>query len=712
MPMRLFIAEKPELARAIAEGLGGGKRKEGYFDCGDDRVAWCYGHMLQLLDPEDYDPRHRNWNMDTLPIVNIPWRRKPAGDAAKQAQLEIIVDLLKAADSVVHAGDPDEEGQLLVDEILDHAGCRVPVARLLINDNNIKVVRRQLGAMGDNRAFAALSAAAEARSVGDQLYGFNLTRGYTLAARAGGYQGLVSVGRVQTPVLGLVVRRCRESAAHKPAYYYTVAGQFEFAGICFSARYRCESGDPVDAEGRLSDVKHAARIAAFVGGQPARIVSAATSQAVTPPPLPYNLLKLQIDAARKFGLKPGEVKEITQALREKHRLITYNRSDCQYLSDEQHADAPAVLAAVARTAPALAGAAERADPALRGRAFNSAKVSAHHAIVPTQCVADLAALTEREQNVYQLVARAYVAQFWPEHRHDSTELLVETAGHRFAVRAAVTTAPGWRELYTNDTGNEELEDGSADMEADLRALAEGQTGECVSARADRGETRPPALYTMPSLLLDLTRVARYIRDERLREILIAKDDGKEGEHGGIGTPATRDTIIATLFQRGYLIEKRRQIIATPQGEALYDVLPDAAKYPDMTAIWHEQQAAIRAGAYDVTSFIQELVEHIADEIAAIRKNGLVMAAGDNFCPSCGKPLRRIPRKGRDAFFWGCSGYAAGCTFTCSDRDGQPDLARLQRGSSRRRRRRSALPSRKPAGAGGDAPRPRARTEKP
>ena len=300
--MRLFIAEKPDLAKAIVEGLGGGSRKNGYFDCGKDYVTWCFGHMLQLLDPEDYDERYAKWNMADLPLQFIPWRKKPGHD--KQEQLDIILKLLKQAESVVHAGDPDEEGQLLVDEILAYAGSTLPVKRVLINDNNTQVVRKALDSLRDNREFAGLSAAAEARSVGDQLYGYNMTRAYTLAARQAGYQGVISVGRVQTPILGLVVRRDRANEAHRKAFYYLVTGRFDIEGVTFPARYQIAEGDPVDEKGRLSDGEHAQAIADAAKGQAARVLSAETRKKEQSPPLPYNLLKLQTDASRKFGMKP------------------------------------------------------------------------------------------------------------------------------------------------------------------------------------------------------------------------------------------------------------------------------------------------------------------------------------------------------------------------------------------------------------------------
>ena len=671
--MRVFIAEKPELAKAIVEGLGGGKRLTGYFECPNgDAVTWCYGHMLRLMDPEEHDPKYARWSLADLPIPMSPWRKAPIDRKGSSEQLKIIIDLLKKSDSAVHAGDPDDEGQLLIDEILEHVKYRKPVKRLLVNDNNTKVVRKALASMRDNAEFANLSAAAEARAVADQIYGYNMTRTYTLVAQKAGHQGTLNVGRVQTPILGMVVRRTRAFRDHKKAHYFVVTGHFSISGVGFPAKYVVADGDQVDEKRRLVDETAAKAIASAAKGSGARIIEARTRSLEQPPPLPYNLLKLQADASKKYGIRPDETKDITQNLREKHRLITYNRSDCQYLSDEQHEDAPGVLSAIAGTARDLMGEAVRgANPALKSRAFDSSKVSAHHAIIPTETVASLASLTDAERKVYLLIARAYIAQFYPPRKYDQTVVLVEASGKRFSATANFTTSRGWTALY----GAEDADDGDEssapdEITMDLRSLRAGDAGMCKDATVEQKETKPQPLYTLSSLMLDLPSVAKYVKDERLRKLLIDKDKGKEGEHGGIGTPATRDTIIKGLIDRGFLVEKGKNIISSEMAEKFYDVLPDQAKFPDMTALWHEQQNEIRAGKLTTVNFIASLSDAVAAEVSRVIKDGLNIGIEAHSSPKAGCALRRIKRKD-GGFFWGCAGRQDGCDYTCNDDGGRP-----------------------------------------
>lgn len=672
--MRVFIAEKPELAKAIVEGLGGGKRLDGYYDCGSDVVTWCYGHMLTLKDPEDYDEQYSRWSMDHLPMSFIPWEYKPGED--KKTQLKVIADLLKKSTSCVNSADADAEGQLLVDEILKYFGYTKPVQRVLINDNNLKPVQRALANLQPNSNFYGLSQAAEARSVGDQLYGYNMTRAYTLAARQAGYQGVLSVGRVQTPVLGLVVRRDLEHEAHTKSYFYTITGQFDIAGQQFPARYQVKDSDPVDDKGRILDQVFANELAKVCDGQAASILSAKTTNKQQAAPLPYNLLKLQTDASRKFGFKPDQVKDITQALREKYKLITYNRSDCQYLSDDHHADAPGVLAAISQTAPVLAGAAKSAKPSIKSKAFNSDKVTAHHAIIPTEATADFSRLTDAEQKIYMLIARAYIAQFWPNHEYKQTDIVVECAGNQFAVRSNVTTSLGWKLLYKNDAGNDEVDAEEDALTIDLAALRQGNAGQCTACNVEQKETKPPARYTMATLLTDLTRVAKYVRDPKLKALLIEKDKDKAGEHGGIGTPATRDSIIKGLFERGFLLEQGKNIVSSPVAREYYNILPDQAKYPDMTAIWHDQQQSIEQGKLDCLGFIHSLMEYIGEQVSTVKEQGITgMKIQVTPCPLCGKPLRRV--KGSKGFFWGCTGFTEGCKGAFDDKGGKPILVKKE-----------------------------------
>jgi len=429
--MRLFIAEKPSLARAIADALPGPQTKRGNFiECGrEDVVAWCAGHILELAEPEGYAPELKSWWLDQLPIAPTEWRLAVTAPDL----LRTIRSLLPKASRVVHAGDPDREGQLLVDEVLEFLGYEGPVDRLLVSDLNLPAVRKALGEIQSNARYRGLYEAALARQRADWLFGINLTRLYTLLGRAGGYDGILSVGRVQTPLLGLIVRRDVEIEQFKPLPYYVVRASVRSAGGPFTCVWQAPEGltRVLDRAGRLVSRAHAVQIQATVGGKSGSATSASRDKKSEPPPLPYSLAELQVDAGKRLGLGPKETLDICQSLYETHRLVTYPRSDCSYLPEGQHAQAIAVLAAIATNIPALVTAASRADRSLRSRAWNDKKITAHHAIIPTTVASSGRELSPAEKDVYELVARGYVAQFYPPFEYHETTLMIEIEGERF-----------------------------------------------------------------------------------------------------------------------------------------------------------------------------------------------------------------------------------------------------------------------------------------
>lgn len=667
---RIFIAEKHEVAKAIADTLGITSKGDGVYYCGNDGVTWCAGHMLELCSPEDYDERYKKWDLNDLPIVHIPWKYKPIKGRAKQ--LKIIKGLIDKAAVVVHAGDTDAEGQLLVDEILETYGVTKPVKRILINDNNERMIKKSLADLRDNQEFYGLSQSALARSVGDQLYGFNMTRLYTLKAKEKGATGVFSVGRVQTPILGLIVRRDRDIANHNKAFYYTVSGQFSVNSIEFKAVFKPSEDAPLDDANRITSEQYAENVVVAVFSKVATITEAKTVDKSEPPPLPYDLLELQADASRKYGIKPDQTLALTQQLREK-KLITYNRSDCRYLNEEQHEDASLVLEAISKNAPSLAGSCSTAQPSIKSRCFNNDNVTAHHAIIPTEGRGSIDDLSENERHIYLLIARQYIAQFWGNKQSKVTTVLVEVESHIFKARSTEIVNAGWSRLYKNDKDNDEVHNAKSDDEVDtpLNTLEQGNTGKCLSAQNDKKETKPPKHYTQASLLKDLKRVAKYVTDPEIAALLRDKDKSKKGEQGGIGTPATRDSFVVKLIERGYVQEKGKNIVSTDMGQSFHDSLPLFATQPDLTALWHEQQKDIEAGTKETYSFLNELVSTVSEHIDEIKAGELNINVDTHECPSCKQGLL-TRRKGKYGYFWPCNRYPE-CKASFPDKAGKPNF---------------------------------------
>ncbi|ORM53221.1 DNA topoisomerase III [Pantoea conspicua] len=632
--MRLFIAEKPSLGRAIADVLPKPHRRgDGYIACGNDQVVtWCVGHLLEQAQPDSYDSRYARWSLADLPIIPEKWRLQPRPSVAKQ--LKVVEGLLAQASEVVHAGDPDREGQLLVDEVLDYlnlpAEKRSRVQRCLINDLNPQAVDRAVNRLRENREFIPLCVSALARARADWLYGINMTRAWTLLGRNAGYDGVLSVGRVQTPVLGLVVRRDEEIENFLPKEYFEVKAHIVTPDdVRFVASWvPSEACEPwQDEEGRLLKRALADHVVARITGQPATVTAYSDKRENEGAPLPFSLSSLQIEAAKRYGLSAQTVLDTCQRLYETHKLITYPRSDSRYLPEEHFAGRHAVLNAIQSHQPQLTPPADF-DAERRNRCWDDKKVDAHHAIIPTARAGSVK-LSENEQNIYALVARQYLMQFCPDAVFRKCVIELEIAGGKFVAKARFLAEAGWRALLGNKERDEE-NDGMP-----LPVVAKGDELLCEHGEVLAKQTQPPRPFTDATILSAMTGIARFVQDKELKKVLRATD--------GLGTEATRAGIIELLFRRGFLVKKGRYIHSTEAGRALIHSLPDLAARPDMTAQWESTLTRISEKACRYDEFMQPLVQTLTGLIHQARQQPVHAFRG---LPSTGqkRPVRKTKRK--------------------------------------------------------------------
>jgi DNA topoisomerase III len=620
--MRLFIAEKPSLARAIAQALPEPHhRTKTHIRCGGGNVvAWCAGHILETAPPEAYRAHYKSWRIGDLPITPRDWKHA----VSRPELLDAIRGLLQGAARVVHAGDPDREGQLLVDEVLDFLGYRGPVDRLLIRDLSPDAVRTQLAALEPNTKYRPLYESALARQRADWLYGMNMTRLYTLLGRAAGYDGVLSVGRVQTPVLGLIVARDRAITEFTPAPYYVVEATFRKQGAeTFRAAWvPGPAAQPhLDEDKRLLVREIAEAVRDRVHGRTGSITARTQAKRSETPPLPYSLADLQMDAGRRLGMSAKAVLDACQSLSETHRLTTYPRSDCAHLPEAHHPQAKEVVAAAARHAPSLAGAAAGTNLTHRSKAWNDKKISAHHAIIPTpNAAAAPAQLSDVERAVYELIARRYLAQFYPAHEYLQTKVTLDAAGETFTATGRQVLAAGWKALWVDaPTGDASQRDQAEKSERDaappLPSLGEGDPVTAFDVAVGDKTTQPPKHFTDSSLIAAMCAVAKFVSSPHIKKILSETD--------GIGTPATRAAIIETLFERGYVSRDKRTIVSTETGRALIGCLPEVATTPDMTAVWEAAMRAITDGSQSLDAFLTRIGAELGAMVAQGRALGRI-----------------------------------------------------------------------------------------
>ena len=668
--MRLYIAEKPSVGRALAACLPAPHKKgAGWIETGGGVVTWLFGHVLRQAEPEEYDPKLKRWHAEDLPILPDEWRLVVNESAAQQ--FAVVKGLIERADEIVHGGDPDREGQLLVDEVLDYLGNEKPVRRILINALDDKSIHDALGDLRDNADFLPLKRSALARARADWLIGMNLSRAYTLAARRAGHDRLVlPIGRVKTPTLALVVRREREIENFKPATYYLLDAVFrhEKTGESFRARWKpSEERTPLDPEGRLVD-ENAARTALEAFGsdpQDAKITRYERKKKEEPPPLPFSLSALQVLAGKRYGYEPQQVLDTAQKLYEE-KLTSYPRSDAEYLPVNQHKDAPKILSNLAALADTPLGAwAREADAKQKSRAWNDAKISAHHAIIPTTVPVNLARLSAVERNIYELIARAYIAQFHPNYVYDQTKVEVTYHGELFVASGRTERAAGWRAMYR--TGKSESEDAEKEDEEStvLPPMKKGDAADYVSAELGTRQTKPPTRFTPATLLQGMKEIHKYVKDEAAKKML--------RDVSGIGTEATRASIIEDLIRRKFLHAAGKKKVLTPTEAAylLIDALPDTMTYPDATAVWEDRLHSMAEGEGTPEEFLAGQAA-FARDLCNAALSAKIAGGGGIPCPACGRGVMQ-KRKGKHGDFWGCSAFPR-CRMTANDVDGKPDFA--------------------------------------
>ena len=639
----LIIAEKPELAKSIVNAIDGKlNKKDGYFEKGNYVVTWAYGHILRLKTPEEYDEENKNWDMKQLPIYFKNWGKIPIDKTRKQ--FNVIKKLINECDEIINAGDIDEEGQLLIDEIIEYCKFKGMVRRIQTSAFNEDYLKKALKNLEPNSKYETWGKSANARAIADYMVGINLSRYFSILNGT-----TLSVGRVQTPTLGLVVNRDLAIENHIKEIYYDGYSDISINGNIVKSKLENKDNITFKNQEELKQI-----LDSFLNKKIR--VSIKKQIKNENAPLPFNLTKLQSHISKKYKIKPDETLKITQDLREKYHAITYNRSDSQYLNEEHYKEAPGVIKKVLNNINLKLNLDYNNLP--HSKCFDDSKVTAHHGIIPTAVDLDLSKMSEKEQKVYKEISLFYLIQFVKPVKKEITYLETEEQqGYKFKASSTKILDEGFR-IYLDKSNNE-------DEESALSKLKEGDySGTIIKNAIKEVETKPLARYTQASLIEDMTRISKYVDDPEIKEILKRKDKDKEGENGSIGTSATRASIIQNLIKRGYIKEEKDKVISTELGREYYKILPDEWKKADLTAKWWIIQEEIRDGKAEQNKLLDSILIDIKNVLATndvskfkLQKNYNNDKTIVGQCPICGKDIVESTK----SFY--CSGFKDGCKFS-------------------------------------------------
>ena len=594
--MIVCIAEKPSVARDIARIIGATSSHDGYMEGNGFQVTWTFGHLCTLKEPHDYTPMWKAWSLTSLPMIPERFGIKLIDDQGIKKQFSIIESLMQKAERIVNCGDAGQEGELIQRWVMQKAGAKCPVSRLWISSMTDEAIREGFANLKDQADYQPLYLAGLSRAIGDWLLGMNATRLYTL--RYGQNRQVLSIGRVQTPTLALIVNRQKEIDNFKPEPYWVLATVYR--DTTFTA-----------TKGKFTSKEEGEEAFKTIEGKPFTVTKVEKKEGKEQPPQLYDLTSLQVDCNRKFGFSAEMTLNLIQALYEK-KYTTYPRVDTQYLSDDIYPKCPQTMNGLYQTKfGGVAPYAELIKP-IGGkplkktkRVFDSSKVTDHHAIIPTGVIPQN--LSDAEQKVFDLVARRFIGVFLPDCKFSTTTVLGEVDGIEFKVTGKEILDPGWRVVREGQgTRSKEQEDDEKkqdDEERTLPTFVKGESGEHQPTLTEK-MTTPPPYYNEASLLRAMETAGKFVEDETLRAAM---------KENGIGRPSSRASIIETLFKRHYIRRERKRLVATPTGIELIDLIrEDLLKSCELTGIWEKKLRDIEHQTYDAQQFINELKQQVTD----------------------------------------------------------------------------------------------------
>lgn len=633
----LVLTEKPSVAKDIARVLGCKRSGNGCIVGDKYIVTWALGHLVTLADPEAYDDKYKNWRMEDLPM--LPGRMKLVVIGQTSKQFKAVSSLLSSAEvsDIVIATDAGREGELVARWIIQKANCRKPMRRLWISSQTDKAIKEGFASLKPSSQYDNLYRSAQCRAEADWLVGLNVTRALTCKHNA-----QLSAGRVQTPTLAMIVRREEDILRFRPKDYFTVKADFGE----YTALYKDGKG-----QARFADAAAAKEVADSVRGKRGVLSEVKKVYRFKAPPAAYDLTELQRDANKKYGYSAKQTLSLMQSLYETHKLLTYPRTDSRYITKDVAATLPERLRAIAiGPYKDSANAVLRSNPIQTKYIVNDAKVTDHHAIIPTEQYVDLNKLSREERHIYDLVVRRFIAVLSAPFEYDEVQVKITVGKYNFYTKGQSIKSAGWKALYDSSLADDD-DDSEPDLAAQrLPALSQGAAAAVKEVRVCAGKTSPPARYTEATLLTAMENPASQVEDGRLRDALKTA--------GGLGTPATRADIIEKLFNSFYIERRGREIFPTSKGRQLIGIVPPDLKSAELTAKWEQQLSLIAEGKANDRKFIEEMRGYASSLVQAV-KSSTAEYKHDNMtrepCPQCGKYLLEVNGK-------------KGKMLVCQDRD--------------------------------------------